>query len=75
MCKIPQLGQRLDLLLSVRELPESIRDLEPVSAGALLGVCDPGSLSREAQITSGQISRLCGLAGLFWVFFSAHFCV
>lgn len=36
MCKIPQLGQRLDLLLSIRELPESIRDLEPVSAGALL---------------------------------------
>ncbi|XP_074409882.1 uncharacterized protein LOC106629490 [Zonotrichia albicollis] len=30
MCKIPQLGQRLDLLLSVRELPESIRDLEPL---------------------------------------------
>ncbi|XP_066055233.1 uncharacterized protein [Chamaea fasciata] len=30
MCKIPQLGQRLDLLLSVRELPQSIRDLEPL---------------------------------------------
>ncbi|OWK54508.1 hypothetical protein RLOC_00006962 [Lonchura striata] len=30
MCKIPQLGRRLDLLLSVRELPESIRDLEPL---------------------------------------------
>ncbi|XP_041334337.1 formin-like protein 13 [Pyrgilauda ruficollis] len=30
MCKIPQLGQRLDLLLSIRELPESIRDLEPL---------------------------------------------
>ncbi|XP_015503402.1 formin-F-like [Parus major] len=30
MCKIPQLGQRLDLLLRVRELPESIRDLEPL---------------------------------------------
>ncbi|XP_005423693.2 formin-like protein 19 [Geospiza fortis] len=32
MCKIPQLGQRLDLLLSIRELPESIRDLEPLIA-------------------------------------------
>ncbi|KAJ7417130.1 formin-H-like protein [Willisornis vidua] len=30
MCKIPHLGQRLDLLLTLRELPESIRDLEPL---------------------------------------------
>ncbi|XP_064530239.1 delphilin-like [Pseudopipra pipra] len=30
MCKIPHLGQRLDLLLTVRELPESMRDLEPL---------------------------------------------
>ncbi|KAL2297115.1 hypothetical protein Nmel_015173 [Mimus melanotis] len=30
MCRIPQLAQRLDLLLSVRELPGSIRDLEPL---------------------------------------------
>ncbi|XP_031983219.1 formin-F-like isoform X1 [Corvus moneduloides] len=36
MCKIPQLGQWLDLLLSVRELPESIRDLEPVCAFQLI---------------------------------------
>lgn len=31
MCKIPHLGQRLDLLLTIRELPVSMRDLEPVS--------------------------------------------
>lgn len=31
MCKIPHLSQRLDLLLTVRELPVSMRDLEPVS--------------------------------------------
>ncbi|XP_009869524.1 PREDICTED: uncharacterized protein LOC104275299 [Apaloderma vittatum] len=30
MCKIPHLGQRLDLLLTVRELPVSMRDLEPL---------------------------------------------
>uniref|UniRef100_A0A8B9S2F6 Uncharacterized protein n=1 Tax=Apteryx owenii TaxID=8824 RepID=A0A8B9S2F6_APTOW len=30
MCKIPHLGQRLDLLLTIRELPVSIRDLEPL---------------------------------------------
>ncbi|XP_071429254.1 uncharacterized protein [Pithys albifrons albifrons] len=30
MCKIPHLGQRLDLLLTLRELPESIKDLEPL---------------------------------------------
>ncbi|XP_068768552.1 uncharacterized protein [Struthio camelus] len=30
MCKIPHLGQRLDLLLSLRELPVSMRDLEPL---------------------------------------------
>ncbi|KAJ6665706.1 hypothetical protein lerEdw1_002076 [Lerista edwardsae] len=30
MCKIPNLGQKLDLLLSVRELPSSIADLEPL---------------------------------------------
>lgn len=31
MCKIPHLGQRLDLLLAIRELPVSMGDLEPVS--------------------------------------------
>ncbi|XP_068006074.1 formin-H-like isoform X2 [Melanerpes formicivorus] len=30
MCKIPHLGQRLDLLLTVRELPMSMKDLEPL---------------------------------------------
>ncbi|XP_065705631.2 disheveled-associated activator of morphogenesis 1-A-like isoform X2 [Patagioenas fasciata] len=30
MCKIPHLGQRLDLLLTIRELPVSMRDLEPL---------------------------------------------
>lgn len=30
MCKIPHLGQRLDLLLAVRELPVSMGDLEPL---------------------------------------------
>ncbi|KAM6340277.1 uncharacterized protein FN964_011673 [Alca torda] len=30
MCKIPHLSQRLDLLLTVRELPVSMRDLEPL---------------------------------------------
>uniref|UniRef100_A0A8B9ESA8 Uncharacterized protein n=1 Tax=Anser cygnoides TaxID=8845 RepID=A0A8B9ESA8_ANSCY len=30
MCKIPHLGQRLDLLLTIRELPMSMRDLEPL---------------------------------------------
>ncbi|XP_053937492.1 uncharacterized protein LOC104057393 isoform X1 [Cuculus canorus] len=30
MCKIPHLGQRLDLLLTIRELPQSMRDLEPL---------------------------------------------
>ncbi|XP_009077966.1 PREDICTED: protein diaphanous homolog 3-like, partial [Acanthisitta chloris] len=30
MCKIPHLGQRLDLLLTLRELPVSMRDLEPL---------------------------------------------
>ncbi|XP_053106138.1 uncharacterized protein LOC128324941 isoform X2 [Hemicordylus capensis] len=30
MCKIPNLGQKLDLLLSVRELPSSMADLEPL---------------------------------------------
>ncbi|XP_039353307.1 delphilin-like isoform X2 [Mauremys reevesii] len=31
MCKIPHLGQRLDLLLTIRELPVCIGDLEPLS--------------------------------------------
>ncbi|XP_065610709.1 uncharacterized protein LOC136060256 isoform X2 [Cyrtonyx montezumae] len=30
MCKIPHLGQRLDLLLAIRELPVSMGDLEPL---------------------------------------------
>ncbi|KAG6938629.1 hypothetical protein G0U57_005892 [Chelydra serpentina] len=30
MCKIPHLGQRLDLLLTIRELPVCIGDLEPL---------------------------------------------
>ncbi|KAM8996375.1 uncharacterized protein PRD47_013118 isoform 4-T4 [Ara ararauna] len=30
MCKIPHLGVRLDLLLAIRELPVSMRDLEPL---------------------------------------------
>ncbi|XP_010079842.1 PREDICTED: formin-H-like, partial [Pterocles gutturalis] len=30
MCKIPHLAQRLDLLLTIRELPVSMRDLEPL---------------------------------------------
>ncbi|XP_074867821.1 formin-F-like isoform X2 [Carettochelys insculpta] len=30
MCKIPHLGQRLDLLLTVRELPVCMGDLEPL---------------------------------------------
>ncbi|KAM9527259.1 uncharacterized protein ACIB01_014364 isoform 4-T4 [Guaruba guarouba] len=30
MCKIPHLGVRLDLLLTMRELPVSMRDLEPL---------------------------------------------
>lgn len=41
MCKIPHLGQRLDLLLTIRELPVSMRDLEPVSTTtAPQRVCD-----------------------------------
>ncbi|CAM4548038.1 unnamed protein product [Lepidochelys kempii] len=30
MCKIPHLGQRLDLLLTIRELPGCMSDLEPL---------------------------------------------
>lgn len=72
MCKIPQLGQRLDLLLSVRELPESIRDLEPVSAG-VISTCQG---DRRGQTTSEQISELCTLGGFFrFLFFFPHLCV